>query len=810
MTNQFFCSNKDRWKKVSETPAINGIDYLEISSTDQKTITIHFLHDLVESPVITPPLTEKNIFITGGVRVKNIVVVSAISAGNILTVFVDKAGDFSTYTLLVGRSSSDPGTPPEGFDQQLSSIDFSFKINCPSDFDCKTDSVCPPEKLDEPVIDYLAKDYSSFTRLMLDRLSIIAPGWRERNAADLQMALVEMLAYIGDHLSYYQDAVATEAYLNTARRRISLKRHARLLDYFVHDGCNARVWIQIQVSEALDNVPTPANAPTVFMVVDKDRQTGLTVTVKEADKLIKQNDPVVFESMHSITLFSAHNQIQFYTWCDSNCCLPKGSTTATLLNQASPVESVSSPYEPYLQLGAGDVLIFEEIVSPITLAEADADPAHRFAVRLKSVSADRDNLTGINILNIEWYSEDALPFSLRLNGLDSFGDEVEISVARGNIVLADQGVTKNNKQLYPAEFTDTPKYYPKLTDTNITNAAPFNYYTAKTQPASLGLTQDVRYAIASVHLVNRQETWEPQKDLLSSNKFATEFVVETENDGTAYLRFGDNISGKMPDTGFSPTAIYRTGNGSAGNVGAETVNTIVWQQEGIISVRNPLPAFGGTEPETMEQVRQYAPQAFRTQERAVTEADYIEKTKLHPEVQNAEAKFYWTGSWYTVYIIIDRIGGKDIDEDFKEEIIQYLDQYRMAGYDLEIIQPTFVSLDISLNVCVKPSYFQADIKRKLSEAFSNGQLPDGTNAFFHPDNFTFGQPVYLSSIYRTAMAIDGVASVEIRKFQRWAKNPNGEIVNGLIQPLELEILRLDNDPSLPENGQINFTMLNGL
>lgn len=212
----------------------------------------------------------------------------------------------------------------------------------------------------------------------------------------------------------------------------------------------------------------------------------------------------------------------------------------------------------------------------------------------------------------------------------------------------------------------------------------------------------------------------------------------------------------------------------------------------------------------MEQVRQYAPQAFRTQERAVTEADYIEKTKLHPEVQNAEAKFYWTGSWYTVYIIIDRIGGKDIDEDFKEEIIQYLDQYRMAGYDLEIIQPTFVSLDISLNVCVKPSYFQADIKRKLSEAFSNGQLPDGTNAFFHPDNFTFGQPVYLSSIYRTAMAIDGVASVEIRKFQRWAKNPNGEIVNGLIQPLELEILRLDNDPSLPENGQINFTMLNGL
>ena len=36
---------------------------------------------------------------------------------------------------------------------------------------------------------------------------------------DLGITLVELLAYVGDHLSYYQDAVATEAYLDTARQR---------------------------------------------------------------------------------------------------------------------------------------------------------------------------------------------------------------------------------------------------------------------------------------------------------------------------------------------------------------------------------------------------------------------------------------------------------------------------------------------------------------------------------------------------------------------------------------------------------------
>ena len=56
-------------------------------------------------------------------------------------------------------------------------------------------------------------------------------NWRRASAADYGIALVELLAYVGDQLSYQQDAIATEAYLGTARRRISLRRHALLVDY---------------------------------------------------------------------------------------------------------------------------------------------------------------------------------------------------------------------------------------------------------------------------------------------------------------------------------------------------------------------------------------------------------------------------------------------------------------------------------------------------------------------------------------------------------------------------------------------------
>jgi hypothetical protein len=79
---------------------------------------------------------------------------------------------------------------------------------------------CPPVERDDPPIDYTVKDYESFRRLMLDRIALVAPEWTERNPADLGVALVELVAYVADYLSYEQDAVATEAYLGTARRRV--------------------------------------------------------------------------------------------------------------------------------------------------------------------------------------------------------------------------------------------------------------------------------------------------------------------------------------------------------------------------------------------------------------------------------------------------------------------------------------------------------------------------------------------------------------------------------------------------------------
>ena len=307
--------------------------------------------------------------------------------------------------------------------------------------------------------------------------------------------------------------------------------------------------------------------------------------------------------------------------------------------------------------------------------------------------------------------------------------------------------------------------------------------------------------------------WKPKRDLLSSGADAAEFVVETEEDGTSFLRFGDDTHGRRPEKDTEFFATYRVGEGPQGNVGAETLAHVVSIEPEIIRVRNPLPARGGLEPESMEEARQKAPSAFRTQERAVTRDDYAEAALRHPGLQRAAARFRWTGSWRTVFVTLDPLGGDTVDRvpALKTAIRDHLERFRLAGYDLEVDDPQYISLEIELQVCVTPGYFRGDVERVLLEVFSNCLRPDGTPGLFHPDRFSFGEPVYLSPLTQAALAVEGVDSVQFLTFRRRGQPDQGKALkDGRILLNRLEIARLDNDPNFPEHGTFRATLVGGL
>jgi hypothetical protein len=162
-----------------------------------------------------------------------------------------------------------------------------------------------------------------------------------------------------------------------------------------------------------------------------------------------------------------------------------------------------------------------------------------------------------------------------------------------------------------------------------------------------------------------------------------------------------------------------------------------------------------------------------------------------------------------MFVTIDRFGGAKVDDTFKQEVEAELERYRMAGQDLDVDGPIYVSLEIEMQVCVKPDFFRSAVKQTLLEIFSNRVLPDGRLGVFHPDNFTFGQTVFLSLLYAAAQAVEGVASVVITKFQRQGTDSDVALNAGKLELARLEIARCDNDPNFPEHGVFHLTLDGG-
>jgi len=846
------CETDERRVAVRANPKTTGLDYLEVSD-DGRTVTIYCL-----GPAPSP-LVPGNVSITGGRRIRDLNVTRVTIQPAVdpepddrITVELGKAGDFSTYTLSLVEmdAAGRPTTQPlPSLDPRYTSLDFTFHAGCASDLDCKQEAFCPPISEVTPDINYLAKDYASFRQLILDRLAVIMPGWRETHAPDIGIALVELLAYLGDELSYYQDAVATEAYLDTAKHRISVRRHTRLVDYLMHEGCNARAWLCVRTDTNLLDVP----ASSIFFVTGFESVPPLG-TALTTDQLrvvpaatYEVFEPVLLNGQTSISAYADNSTIAFYTWGNTQCCLPAGATSATLKDawvsasdtQLTHVSGVTGARQRALHLGPDDVLVFMEVKGAVTGDPADADPTRRWAVRLTQVEQAIDPLNDQPVLNVEWNGTDALPFAICVSSVGQPpGCEpiVDVSVACGNVLLVDNGRTTDSPEdlgTVPTievvgscdrgcpteEEADPGPFRPVLA------GAPLTYAESPGANASSSslLRQDPHKALPQLRLSSTRtradgttETsdWVSRYDLLESGARDRHVVVETDNTGKTHLRFGDGESGAAPDAGARFSASYRVGNGRAGNVGAETITRMVLRggssSGGHLEIFNPMAAVGGTDPEPISEVKLFAPTAFRdVRERAVTADDYARLAERDRRLQRANTRLRWTGSWFEATVAIDPIGTEDAGAALLTAVDSALNPYRRLVHDLRVEGAHYVALQIGMQVCVKPTYFRGHVKAALLEVFSNRLLPGGDKGFFHPDNLTFGNGVFASTLIATAQAVEGVESVRITQLQRYAEGPRGELAKGFLALTGGEVPQLDNDPSFPEHGLLLLDMRGG-
>jgi hypothetical protein len=802
---------------------VNGIEFLEVDPDDQTRLTVGFLKPLPGEPDGVPdaaPLAPGDIAIRGGDRITGIRVTGAEADGSVLTVTVDRPGDFSTYTLAVEEDRA-------GFDPILREIEFSFKAGCPTDSDCAAEPVTVEERRVEPHIDYLGRDYESFRRVIFDRMATLAPAWTDRNPADVGVTLVELLAYVGDYLSYRLDAVDTEAYLDTARLRTSARRHALITGYAMHDGASARVFAQVRLAAG---IVAPLNLPrgAVAFLTRSEGLAGNLVSPQDMARAVGAG-ALVFEPLHDARLHPAHQSMRLHAWGEADAVLAAGTTGAWLRDPGALVD-----------LHTGDLLVLVQALDPATGRAADADPGLRQAVQLVAepeVFADPLEPTvpdpeggpdlPLRILRIRWAPGDALGFALAIG---SNADGEPLAEVLGNIVVADHGYSLPDAELLPPvpspldpelpdggpkplAALDRPRpFRPTLARRDVTVAGPAFDPAAAGSAAAMLATDPARAmpAIALTDLATMEE-WEPARSLIGAGPDDALFVAETEADGTTRLRFGDDVSGRRPNAGTQFSTRYRVGGGTAGNIGIGALRHLanVGAINGIAGVSNPLPANGGRDRETVAEVRERAPVAFLKQKRAVTPDDYAALVNARPDVQRATARKRWIGSWPAIFVTVDRADGAPVDEAFVDDVLAYLEPYRLMGHDLAVEAPIFVPIDLAMHVCVDREHFADDVRDALEDAFSAGLTRAGTPGFFHPDNLTFEAKLYSSRIYAAAKAVEGVADVSVTQFRRQNAPQVSGVSSGVLTFGRREIPILANDRDHPSQGKLTIVVEGG-
>lgn len=247
--------------------------------------------------------------------------------------------------------------------------------------------------------------------------------------------------------------------------------------------------------------------------------------------------------------------------------------------------------------------------------------------------------------------------------------------------------------------------------------------------------------------------WQFVEHLVDRSATARVFTTTTDATGQTTVIFGDSTSGRVPFSGAPITATYRVGGGTVGNVGPRTVTSIVSAPSEVTSVVNLGSATGGTDSETNDQIRRNAPLFFSTLRRAVTLEDYANLCYGVANVTKAVA----TGLTYTAITVYVTEGVGAPSNALKQQVLDYLADKKMVNARIIVADPTFVPVNIGVQVYVEDQYSQSAVRTAVSNALAE-LLAFG--------NVDFGQTITISDVYRAVMAVPGVKYANVTLLSR--------------------------------------------
>jgi hypothetical protein len=246
-------------------------------------------------------------------------------------------------------------------------------------------------------------------------------------------------------------------------------------------------------------------------------------------------------------------------------------------------------------------------------------------------------------------------------------------------------------------------------------------------------------------------------------------------------KIGDFINnmalGTTPTANTTMFIKYRVGGGLVSNLGSNIITgkgnmtifvnganpSINNSVKTSLSVNNPIPALGGRDEPSIEEIRNLVKYNFSSQNRCVAIKDYQSRIGLMPGKYGSPFRYgvFEEQNKIKIYTLgIDSNGklNNTSTNTLNANISNYLSNYRMLNDSIEISNGKIVNLGFEFDLLLDKQYPKSQI---ISEVILT------VNNFMNINNFQMGDNIYLSNLIEKVNNVSGVLNVmDVRVYNK--------------------------------------------
>ncbi len=234
--------------------------------------------------------------------------------------------------------------------------------------------------------------------------------------------------------------------------------------------------------------------------------------------------------------------------------------------------------------------------------------------------------------------------------------------------------------------------------------------------------------VDSIVVVVGAETWTKatRNNLVYSQSTDRHYKVIYDDENRTFVIFGDGSYGQIPANNAQIRATFRVGGGRRGNLGPNTIETIVSANSAILSVTNPERSSGGDEAQSMRSARNAIPATIRTLERAVTPQDHADVALTVSGVAKARSVPGIPSGSRNIDVLIAPNGGGVPSAVLKNTVLNAFRTKKMVTSRIRLKDPLYRTLRFYVLLHIDPSFRASDVQQQVRRTVINSS---GTGIF---------------------------------------------------------------------------------